>query len=363
MIEKSKVEIDTELSSESGSWFSLWLRKSLDPAWLTAVAFHLVVLLVLANWIMQNSNLQLGGLEVAMDSDSIAILEEPDSFDFDFKLTEAEILSDQEALVGEFEPNVDPVVDSISSQSMDFSYGKSLSEAMSASFDVTDLGPVPLPSPESVGGTEEDKKVAAIQSRVAKAGGKRGEVQFSLAWNTETDLDLHVITPQGERVFYRNQKSTCEGVLDVDQNRDAAATTTTPVENIRWKTRPLIGRYTVLVHVFRNRGSKWETEFELMAKTGVDVELQSSSISRTDPVMAFRFVYFSPNATPEMRERQMKSLKKLQENEERNAAKRLAMISGKSPKAIRALWRVVEDFPHTDAALAAWLRIPGSGKK
>ena len=73
MIEKS-IEIDTELSPESGSWFSLWLRKIFDPAWLVAVAFHLVALLVLANWIMQNSNLQLG-LEVAMDSDSFTILE------------------------------------------------------------------------------------------------------------------------------------------------------------------------------------------------------------------------------------------------------------------------------------------------
>jgi len=361
MIEKS-IEIDTELSPESGSWFSLWLRKIFDPAWLVAVAFHLVALLVLANWIMQNSNLQLG-LEVAMDSDSFTILEEPDSLEFDFKLTEAEIQSDQEALVSEFEFDVDPVVDSISRQSMDFNYGRSLNEAMNASFDVTDLGPALLPSPGSVGGTEEDKKVAAIQSRVAKAGGKEGEVQFSLAWNTETDLDLHVITPQGERIFYRNKRSACEGVLDVDQNRDGAATTTTPVENIRWKTRPLVGRYTVLVHVFRNRGSKWETEFELMAKTGVDVALQSSSISRTDPVLAFRYVYFSPKSTPEMRERQLKSLKELQEREERNAAERLAMISGESPKAIRALWRVVEDFPHTDAALAAWLRIPGSGRK
>jgi len=164
MIEKS-IEIDTELSPESGSWFSLWLRKIFDPAWLVAVAFHLVALLVLANWIMQNSNLQLG-LEVAMDSDSFTILEEPDSLEFDFKLTEAEIQSDQEALVSEFEFDVDPVVDSISRQSMDFNYGRSLNEAMNASFDVTDLGPALLPSPGSVGGTEEDKKVAAIQSRV-----------------------------------------------------------------------------------------------------------------------------------------------------------------------------------------------------
>jgi hypothetical protein len=45
---------------------------------------------------------------------------------------------------------------------------------------------------------------AGIQDRVRKAGGKTGEIQFSLAWHSFNDLDLHVIAPSGEHVNYRH---------------------------------------------------------------------------------------------------------------------------------------------------------------
>ena len=57
--------------------------------------------------------------------------------------------------------------------------------------------------------------VADIQERVERAGGKTGEIQFSLSWHDRNDLDLHVITPKGDRVHFHRRKSSCGGELEL----------------------------------------------------------------------------------------------------------------------------------------------------
>lgn len=42
-----------------------------------------------------------------------------------------------------------------------------------------------------------------------------GTVRFSLAWNEDTDFDLHVLTPNGEEIYYSAPTGTF-GMLDVD---------------------------------------------------------------------------------------------------------------------------------------------------
>ncbi|MCA9053127.1 MAG: hypothetical protein KDA75_04785, partial [Planctomycetaceae bacterium] len=71
-----------------------------------------------------------------------------------------------------------------------------------------------------------------IAGRVRAAGGKAGNLQISLAWNDRNDLDLHLVTPDGRRLFYATPRSEDGGTLDVDMNVNAESTT--PVENITW---------------------------------------------------------------------------------------------------------------------------------
>jgi hypothetical protein len=89
---------------------------------------------------------------------------------------------------------------------------------------------------------------AEIKRRVIGAGGmyEGCDIRASLAWNNRNDLDIHVIAPNGEEVFFNNKRARCGGWLDVDMN--VRGETETPCENIRWaKGGAARGRYTVFV--------------------------------------------------------------------------------------------------------------------
>ncbi len=79
-----------------------------------------------------------------------------------------------------------------------------------------------------------------------------GEIQVTLLWSTGDDLDLHVIDPEGNRVFYDNKVADMGGRLDRDDPGDATCQSTdTRAENIFWDDAAPRGTYTVEVKNFR----------------------------------------------------------------------------------------------------------------
>lgn len=96
----------------------------------------------------------------------------------------------------------------------------------------------------------------SIKEQVKAAGGKvEGELRVSLSWFNYDDLDLHVIEPNGHRIYFRDKMNPVTGGhLDVDMNA-GSGTTRKAVENIIWldKKRMLEGTYKVEVNNFNKR--------------------------------------------------------------------------------------------------------------
>lgn len=76
-----------------------------------------------------------------------------------------------------------------------------------------------------------------------------GDVQITLTWNDGADLDIHVIDPNGEEIYYAHQYSASGGVLDIDDINGYGP------ENIFWQTNHApSGNYQVYVHDYNDNG-------------------------------------------------------------------------------------------------------------
>ena len=100
-----------------------------------------------------------------------------------------------------------------------------------------------------------------IARRLENAGGKTGDIEIALAWNNTNDLDLSVVDPHGELIFYGHKMSLSGGELDVDANF-VKPYTNEPVENVYWPIgRAPNGHYIVRVTYFENHGGPERTTF------------------------------------------------------------------------------------------------------
>ena len=79
-------------------------------------------------------------------------------------------------------------------------------------------------------GRVSDPAVAAVH--VVEVG--TGDLQVSVSWSeAESDVDLHVVEPSGEEIYYANRQSATGGTLDLDSNA-ACGLDAVKNENITW---------------------------------------------------------------------------------------------------------------------------------
>jgi len=115
-----------------------------------------------------------------------------------------------------------------------------------------------------------------LQTSVTSVG--TGDVQVTLSWDVDSDVDLHVIDPAGEEVFYAHQQAASGGQLDLDSN---AGCTIDGVrnENITWPTgRAPRGPYTVRVDYWANCGVA-QTNYTVRVNNGGTVQVFSGSFT------------------------------------------------------------------------------------
>lgn len=80
----------------------------------------------------------------------------------------------------------------------------------------------------------------------ARTIGNSGELKITLLWDFYADIDLHVIQPNGNRIFYgAKQDYSSGGALDVDNTVGGSGS----AENIYWNQPPK-GEYQVSLDFF-----------------------------------------------------------------------------------------------------------------
>ncbi len=112
-----------------------------------------------------------------------------------------------------------------------------------------------------------------------------GDVRVTLAWQGGSDLDLHVVDPSGEEIYYDNPTSETGGVLDTSTGPTCEDGSTTNVENVYWPagTAPA-GSYRVLVnYVASCAGDVAPPQFTLTTLIDGDTRVYLSNAITPDP--------------------------------------------------------------------------------
>jgi hypothetical protein len=140
-----------------------------------------------------------------------------------------------------------------------------------------------------------------IAARLRREGGKSGDVRVSLVWNNHNDLDLHVIAPSGEEIYYAHKRSICGGELDVDMN--VRGESDKPVENVYWPPNGApAGKYRVYVQNYKyhepvHGPTEWRVEVVAGKKAShFEGTIQGTGKASNTPVCEFDYTGQSPAA-------------------------------------------------------------------
>jgi hypothetical protein len=118
-----------------------------------------------------------------------------------------------------------------------------------------------------------------------------GDVQVTLRWEAAADLDLHVIDPNGEEIWYNYRYASSGGELDVDANAGCQTVMERPVENVFWPYGGAPrGSYQVSVVYFQDCGASGPVSYEVTIKQNnqiVDVRTGTVNPGEAQPVTSF----------------------------------------------------------------------------
>jgi|GEM_PF-5564609 len=121
-----------------------------------------------------------------------------------------------------------------------------------------------------------------VEFTIADMPGARGELEIGLHWTDYNDIDLHVIDPSGEEVYYGHKVSSASGgQLDVDSNAGCSSNTTNNAwEHIVWVTNPPAGEYKVKVNYFAHcNNAPQSSGFTVIVKNGTEEKTYEGVVS------------------------------------------------------------------------------------
>ncbi len=105
-----------------------------------------------------------------------------------------------------------------------------------------------------------------------------GDVQVTVAWDTDADVDLHVVDPGGSEIYWAERQSPSGGQLDLDSNAGCAGDNVRN-ENITWPvgTAPQ-GTYTVRVDYWSNCDAP-ETNYTVLIHSEDEMDIHHGTFT------------------------------------------------------------------------------------
>ena len=94
-----------------------------------------------------------------------------------------------------------------------------------------------------------------------------GPITVTLAWNTSDDLDLHLIEPNGNEVYFGRKTSVNGAELDIDMNAGGTYSLNA-IENICYRIPPTDGNYKIIIDFFRRNSSETEIPYTIYLRNG-----------------------------------------------------------------------------------------------
>ncbi len=117
-------------------------------------------------------------------------------------------------------------------------------------------------------------------------------MQVSLGFDQNEDLDLHVIEPSGEEIYFANSNSDTGGELDLDSN-PACSIDGINNENVYWPAGGAPpGTYEAFVHYWANCGAS-VVNWTITVHTGGSSSTYNGSFTASDEGPEGQHITFS----------------------------------------------------------------------
>ncbi|MEZ5063460.1 MAG: hypothetical protein R3B81_01945 [bacterium] len=105
-----------------------------------------------------------------------------------------------------------------------------------------------------------------------------GDIQVTVAWDTDADVDLHVVDPIGYEIYWADRSSPSGGQLDLDSNA-GCFTDGVRNENITWGVGAApLGTYTVRVDYWSNCSFS-QTKYTVLINNGGDISIHHGTFT------------------------------------------------------------------------------------
>lgn len=122
-----------------------------------------------------------------------------------------------------------------------------------------------------------------------------GDLAFRLSWSGVSDMDLFVVDPAGDCIFYGDRSAQSGGKLDIDCNRGTDFLCQKPLENVFWPKRAApVGTFLFWTQAHALIPTEAPLSFELQLLKGKSIVWRHEGVATRQEEIAGPFSFQFP---------------------------------------------------------------------